>query len=73
MTLPAGVTEIGSSAFSGCTGLKDITIEAMNITEIGSSAFYNIHAGSKFKVKSGSNVKQKLREYGIAESKIEEI
>ena len=73
ITLPAGLTTIGNWAFSGCTGLKDITIEAVNITEIGSSAFYNIHAGSKFKVKSGSNVKQKLIDYGIAESKIEEV
>ena len=73
ISLPAGLTQIGSEAFSRCTRLKDITIEAVNITEIGSSAFYNIHAGSKFKVKSGSNVKQKLINYGIAESKIEEV
>ncbi len=73
ITIPAGVTEIESDTFSGCTGLKDITIEAVNITEIGNYAFYNIHAESKFKVKSGSNVKQKLIDYGIAESKIEEV
>lgn len=73
ITIPDGVTEIGSYTFYGCTGLKDITIGAMNITKIGSSAFYDIHAEAKFKVKSGSNVKQKLIEYGIDASKIEEI
>ena len=45
----------------------------MNITEIGSFAFYNIHDEARFKVKSGSNVKQKLIDYGIDASKIEEI
>ena len=70
ITIPAGVTQIGNSAFYGCTGLKDITIDAVNITEIESFAFDNIHAESKFKVKSGSNVKQKLIDYGVAASKI---
>ena len=73
ISLPAGLTQIGSEAFSRCPRLNDIPIAAVNITAIGSSAFYNIHAGSKFKVKSGSNVKQKLINYGIAESKIEEV
>ena len=38
MTIPAGVTEIGSWAFSGCTGLTSVTIPA-GVTEIDSSAF----------------------------------
>ncbi|MGP1530309.1 MAG: leucine-rich repeat protein [Treponema sp.] len=70
ITIPAGVTKIENSTFYGCTGLKDITIDAMNITEIGSFAFWSISAEAKFKVKSGSNVKQKLIDYGIAADKI---
>ena len=70
ISLPAGVTKIESDTFRGCTGLKDITIDAMNITEIGSFAFWSISAEAKFKVKSGSNVKQKLIDYGIAADKI---
>ena len=34
------VTSIGSSAFSGCTGLTSVTIPD-SVTSIGSSAFYN--------------------------------
>ena len=73
ITIPAGVTKIGLMAFLECTGLKDITIEAMNITEIESNAFDHIHAEAKFTVKVGSNVKQKLIDYGIDASKIEEV
>ncbi len=38
ITIPNSVTEIGSSAFSGCTGLTSITIPS-SVTSIGSSAF----------------------------------
>ena len=38
VTIPAGVTTIGSSAFSGCTGLTGITIPA-TVTNIYDSAF----------------------------------
>ena len=38
MTIPAGVTEIGEWAFSGCTGLTNVTIPA-GVTEIGEWAF----------------------------------
>jgi hypothetical protein len=38
VTIPAGVTEIGASAFLGCTGLTGITIPA-GVTEIGVYAF----------------------------------
>ncbi|MFZ4779653.1 MAG: leucine-rich repeat domain-containing protein [Terrimicrobiaceae bacterium] len=37
-TVPTGVTSIGSSAFSGCTGLSRVVIPA-SVTSIGSSAF----------------------------------
>ena len=38
-TIPNSVTSIGSSAFSGCTGLTSITIPN-SVASIGSSAFY---------------------------------
>ena len=38
LILPDSVTSIGSSAFSGCTGLTSITIPS-SVTSIGSSAF----------------------------------
>ena len=37
-TIPAGVTAIGDSAFSGCTGLKTVMIPA-RVTSIGEGAF----------------------------------
>ena len=36
--IPSSVTEIGSSAFSGCSGITNINIPS-SVTEIGSSAF----------------------------------
>ena len=38
ITLPAGITEIGTSAFSGCSNLTSITIPA-SVKEIGAFAF----------------------------------
>ena len=38
VTIPEGVTEIGSAAFFGCTGLTDVTIPE-GVTEIGYSTF----------------------------------
>ena len=40
LTLPAGITEIGSDAFYGCDGLTSLTLPA-GITSIGSFAFCN--------------------------------
>ena len=39
VTLPEGVTAIGSGAFNRCSGLMNITIPE-NVTSIGSSAFF---------------------------------
>ena len=39
ITIPDGVTRIGSGAFSGCTGLTSITIPN-SVTSIGYDAFY---------------------------------
>lgn len=38
--MPASVTSIGDSAFSGCSGLTEITLPA-SLTSIGSNAFSN--------------------------------
>lgn len=53
MVIPEGVTEIGSWAFSGCTGLTSLNIPE-SVTWIGDCAFFDclnltIHApaGSK--------------------------
>ena len=40
VTIPNSVTSIGSSAFSGCTGLTSITIPS-SVTSIGNAAFAN--------------------------------
>ena len=40
ITIPDGVTSIGSYSFLGCSGLTSITIPD-SVTSIGSSAFYN--------------------------------
>ena len=39
LTLPAGITSIGSYAFDDCSGLTSLTLPA-GITEIGDGAFY---------------------------------
>lgn len=39
MTIPSSVTEIGDSAFRGCTSLEEVTIPD-SVTYIGKSAFF---------------------------------
>jgi hypothetical protein len=40
VTIPSGVTSIGDSAFSGCTGLTSVTIPD-SATSIGGYAFFD--------------------------------
>ena len=40
LVIPSSVTSIGSSVFSGCSGLTSVTIPS-SVTSIGSSAFYD--------------------------------
>ena len=51
-TVPDSVTEIGNSAFSGCTSLKELTIPD-SVTEMGNYAFYNCTSLSKVKLSNG--------------------
>ncbi len=39
VVLPAGVTEIGDSAFSGCASLKELDYVAEDVTRVGALAF----------------------------------
>ena len=44
------MTKIGSSAFSGCSKLKSVTIKSKKLTKIGANAFSGISKNAKFKV-----------------------
>ena len=52
MTIPSGVTEIGSSAFKGCTGLTSLSLPS-GVTEIGSSAFEDCRGLTSLSLPSG--------------------
>ncbi len=52
--IPSSVTEIGVSAFSGCTKLKSITILS-NVNTIGDFAFYNCAALTTINIKKPEN------------------
>ncbi|MDR2176502.1 MAG: leucine-rich repeat domain-containing protein [Treponema sp.] len=51
-TIPAGVTSIGDSAFSGCTGLTSVTIPA-GVTTIGDRAFADCTALTSVTIPTG--------------------
>ena len=47
ITIPSSVTSIGSSAFSGCSGLKSVVWNAKNVADFSSNSyapFYNIRS-----------------------------
>jgi len=52
VTIPQGVTVIGSRAFAGCTGLKAIAIPAA-VTQIGTSAFEGCSALTSLTLENG--------------------
>ena len=52
MTIPSGVTEIGSSAFKGCTGLTSLSLPS-GVNEIGSSAFEDCSGLTSLSLPSG--------------------
>lgn len=52
VTIPSGITSIGSSAFYGCSSLTDINLPD-SITEIGHSAFYNCASLANITIPSG--------------------
>lgn len=60
LTIPSGVSKIGSQAFSGCSRLKTITIRTSKLTSknVGSKAFQGINSKAKIKVP-----KRKLKAY----------
>ena len=56
-TVPDGVTSISGSAFSGCTGLKEIVIPD-SVTSIGESAFSGCTSLSKVKLSNNLRIIQ---------------
>ena len=52
VTIPEGVTDIGSSAFWGCTKLASITIPE-SVTSIGSGAFYGCSSLTSITIPQG--------------------
>lgn len=58
VSIPSSVTSIGSSAFSGCSGLISVTIPS-SVTSIGSSAFENCIALDSVIINSNSIASKK--------------
>lgn len=55
VTIPDGVTSIGSSLFYNCYSLSSVTIPS-SVTSIGSSVFYNCYSLSSITIPSGVTI-----------------
>ena len=55
VSLPDGLTSIGSSAFENCSALTSITIPN-SVTSIGDDAFYNCSSLTSIVVESGNTI-----------------
>ena len=55
ITIPSGVTTIGNGAFSGCTGLTEITCNATTAPTLGTNVFNGLPENGTLYVPSGSN------------------
>ncbi|WP_050008226.1 leucine-rich repeat protein [Butyrivibrio sp. WCE2006] len=74
LTIGDNVQEIGSEAFSGCTGLKKITIHANNLKSVGKKSFKGLKDGVKINVvcrekKTYEKVVKKLKKAGASKAK----
>lgn len=71
LVFPASLTEIGTFAFDNCKSITEIDLHKCTaLSTIGTQAFQNCSA--RFKVKSGSGLKEKLKTSGVQENKIDE-
>ena len=73
LVFPASLTEIGAFAFDNCKSITEIDLRnctGAKLSTIGARAFQNCTA--RFKVKSGSGLKEKLKTSGVQEGKIDE-
>ena len=73
LVFPASLTEIGTFAFDNCKSITEIDLRnctSAKLSFIGTQAFQNCSA--RFKVKSGSGLKEKLKTSGVQEDKIDE-
>lgn len=71
LIFPASLTEIGTFAFDNCKSITEIDLHKCTaLSTIGTQAFQNCNA--RFKVKSGSGLKEKLKTSGVQEDKIDE-
>ena len=64
MTVPEGVTVIGSAAFLGCYGLREITLPE-SVTAIADDAFWGI-GNVVFRAPAGSLAEAYAKKKGFA-------
>ena len=65
LTIPSGVTSIGSEAFRGCSGLTSLTIPS-SVTSIGSEAFRGCSGLTSLTIPSGVTAIGKEAFYGCS-------